>query len=1078
MSNPYRFSILLAGLCLLLTGRPAQAQRPIGGATTAAAGGGGGPLLCPGEETPWSHLVDSLTAPLNKGLLTTGILYDRALPLAALHAFGVRQADTTGSAHLRQAYLELWTAAYSHCPFRFTPDQFRERANRVVRHDSVPLVVLDYQFQTLDTLALSDGLLSVQNGLLYDVAGRSRSPYQLRSLVLAAPLIDTLRHYTATFVLPAALLLTNRARKVSGATVDFNDGGPNRSLLPGQSIAITYLNNGRKVVWITVQFNDGSTAQVRSAIYVKVPLANFRSVPVTLVNLGVVEARIPFQDYNSTTSLLGQGDVLAVLHHPDSQSQFDALQTNPNNPPIQLRRPVIIMDGFDPNDGRPLLIGDKSFYNDLENQRILELLNDTHLQRDLIILNFPVGPRRTPTGATTPGDIDGGADYVERNAMVLIELINRLKPMLANDPATSLPYQFTIIGPSMGGLISRYALAFMEMQKAANAPVPANAAANYWEHNTATWVSFDAPHQGAVVPMGDQAFLQFFKGVSEGAAKSLYTNLYSPAAKQMLVHHILSSGNAPAGAPGFRDRFMLALRDNGEPGSLGYPVHLRRVAIADGRLNGQGDFGTPCGKMFDIDVRFRTGNAILVSAASAISQFFTFSSQSAPIQIAACTARYAPTPGTSCMVFEGLLNYAYYGYNLTPFGGFFNVPIYGRREVSSGTQGSYDLAPGGSRPTQAEVKKQAEAADHYSGGQGRHQAYKVAVSNVQENHCFIPTVSALGFQYQSMGSYQNTSSLPDPYTNLLTRGSLVCNNEIPFDDFYAPTAVNLSHVTTDAGLAAFLVRELTPKVATPVFTAAPNAICPDGGTTGTAIFSVANCPARSGQPSTNYMWTIDAGLSIISGQGTPTLTVVSLPNFLGTVTLQVTASRPGFASATATRFVLVTSGFAALMGPTNTVCMQQSDFTVRATSYNMGGPFTWRSVPSNAAISNSSDTQVTIMPTRAGDVVVTLTATNVCTGQRQSTSITVPVVDCPPPPAPPAAYPNPADAMLNLAAPEGPAATAGPRTAVLYNAQGLEVCRTRNGASQLPTADLPEGLYYLLVEQRGHVTRSQIQVKH
>ena len=240
----YLFAVLTA---LLLAAPHAQAQRA-GTATSNLAPAGGQRLAPPvQEETPWSHLVDSLTAALDKSPVTTGLLYDRALPLAALHSFGVRRPDTTGSAHLRQAYLELWMAAYERGTFRLTPDQLRERANRVVRHDSVPLAVLDYQFHWLDTLAVQDGLLSVQNGVLRDVAGRPRSPYLLRSLVLAAPLLDTLRQYTATFVLPPALLLTNRARQVSSVTVDFNDGGPNRSLLPGQSVAITYSGNGRKV---------------------------------------------------------------------------------------------------------------------------------------------------------------------------------------------------------------------------------------------------------------------------------------------------------------------------------------------------------------------------------------------------------------------------------------------------------------------------------------------------------------------------------------------------------------------------------------------------------------------------------------------------------------------------------------------------------------------------------------------------------------------------------------------------------------------------------------------------------------
>ena len=46
-------------------------------------------------------------------------------------------------------------------------------------------------------------------------------------------------------------------------------------------------------------------------------------------------------------------------------------------------------------------------------------------------------------------------------------------------------------------------------------------------------------------------------------------------------------------------------------------------------------------------------------------------------------------------------------------------------------------------------------------------------------------------------------------------------------------------------------------------------------------------------------------------------------------------------------------------------------------------------------------------------------------------------------------------------------------------AQAREVRRvTAPQTAQLPTAALPEGLYYLVVEQNGYVSRSQIRVQH
>lgn len=107
------FWALVTGLCLLIARPSAHAQRSAAGGTTKVAPGTGGgtggsqPADRNPEQTPWSYLIDSLTANLDKSPITSDILYDRALPLAALHSFGTRRADTTSSAHLRQAYLEL-----------------------------------------------------------------------------------------------------------------------------------------------------------------------------------------------------------------------------------------------------------------------------------------------------------------------------------------------------------------------------------------------------------------------------------------------------------------------------------------------------------------------------------------------------------------------------------------------------------------------------------------------------------------------------------------------------------------------------------------------------------------------------------------------------------------------------------------------------------------------------------------------------------------------------------------------------------------------------------------------------------
>ena len=101
-----------------------------------------------------------------------------------------------------------------------------------------------------------------------------------------------------------------------------------------------------------------------------------------------------------------------------------------------------------------------------------------------VILNFP---NWTASDGMTL--VDGGADFIQRNAFILVKLINEINSMKVGSE------QNVIIGPSMGGLISRYALRYMEQ--------------NTLDHDTRLYLSFDSPHLGANVPIGLQYLFNY-----------------------------------------------------------------------------------------------------------------------------------------------------------------------------------------------------------------------------------------------------------------------------------------------------------------------------------------------------------------------------------------------------------------------------------------------------------------------------------------------------------------------------------------------------------------------------------------
>lgn len=126
----------------------------------------------------------------------------------------------------------------------------------------------------------------------------------------------------------------------------------------------------------------------------------------------------------------------------------------------------------------------------------------------------------------------------------------------------------------MGGLVGRYALAYME--------------ANDIDPRVRNFISFDSPQKGANIPLGLQYWVQFFSSQSEDAAYML-GRLNTPAARQLLVYHLTDPAGATAEPDPLRTSFLADLAAVGD-----YPVGFRKVAVANGSGAGA-DQGFPAG---------------------------------------------------------------------------------------------------------------------------------------------------------------------------------------------------------------------------------------------------------------------------------------------------------------------------------------------------------------------------------------------------------------------------------------------------------------------------------------------------
>lgn len=378
------------------------------------------------------------------------------------------------------------------------------------------------------------------------------------SNTIIAPLAIRKKGVITNFYFDSKIFVNTTNNKITSIKTNFDDGKGFVSTKLDQGIPVIYPSEGKKEIQFEINFENGDKIIRKSTLTVSYSNSDvarlFRRAP-TLISA----TRTP------DLAIYGELDLSA------GKCEYEIF-TSPDG---IFDKPIYVIDGFDPTDSR----NTTAVYNLLtyvDGGGVTQNLGDRIRNEegfDIVIVNFP-------TYTNTLGNIiDGGADYIERNALSVVTVIETLN---AQKVGTE---QNIIIGPSMGGLISRYALRFMEQ--------------NSISHQTRLWISFDSPHYGANVPIGLQHLFNYFAygyGDSNGVKPLINSMLRSPAAKQMLIDHfqahiaagagqplgddpiVPSSGLplTPTGYPGFRNNFQNRMN------TMGFPQTTRNVSMING----------------------------------------------------------------------------------------------------------------------------------------------------------------------------------------------------------------------------------------------------------------------------------------------------------------------------------------------------------------------------------------------------------------------------------------------------------------------------------------------------------------
>ena len=545
-------------------------------------------------------------------LLATGRLADRAVPLAGLARFdGGEEAPPADAATWRQLLHELRLASVA-TPAGPDLETVRRRAAELAAAEVVPVAVLDLAYETLRPGALAAGLLTVRDGRLVPAPGAGAAELLDRRQATAAAALDPAIHRgaRARFLIPGELLVTDAAVDLS---IDLADGAGWRPIRPDRPVVARYAATGPKTVRLRLTAAGGA---VRHASFTVEVIARDAPAPSAVWPL---TASIP----HDGAAASGEAFVYLAEGH------------------AQLTDPVVVVEGFDLDNS----LNWPELYELLNRENLLEDLRAAG--RDAVVLNF--------AEATDP---------IQRNAYLLVELLQRVESEI--DPARSYP----LVGASMGGLVSRYALSWLEAQGAG--------------HRCELFLSLDAPHAGAVIPLGLQCWLEFFQGESADAAY-LLSRLDTVAARQMLLYHHLALAGTSAQPDPAAAAFASDLAGLGD-----WPAAPRLVAVANGSGAGQDQGFAPGGQLIDYEY-----GSLLVDIVGNV---------------------WAVPDGSTQVIFDGLIDLIW--------------PLPDSEwTVTVGGTAPWDGAPGGFRTSMAQM-------DTTSVPYGD-------ITALHDAHAFIPTVSAV-----------------------------------------------------------------------------------------------------------------------------------------------------------------------------------------------------------------------------------------------------------------------------------------------------------------------------------------------
>lgn len=462
-----------------------------------------------------------------------------------------------------------------------------------------------------------------------------------------------------------------------------------------------------------------------------------------------------------------------------------------NNSSYQILKPLIVVEGFDSGLlGTENELGENDLQDFIDEATIFtgNLSNEINTY-DIIYINFK-----------------NGKDYMQRNAYLVQDIIKWVNSVKQGTQPN------VVLGQSMGGVLARYALRDMENQLASSGN-------QTWNHQTNLYISHDAPHQGANIPVGIQYFArhlanQFIDtpvgdyqieldGGNNISIADIQNLLNAQGTKQLLANYINSSFAIDNSA---FNTFQTELRN------LGYPQQTRNVALSNGNHCANPQSFNPGANLFTLNgnasttalTTFLTALIEPITGISAPILAFEFNEPGLLLGMLPGSSSFAmnfkanalPTAGSTIQVYHGSISYTKKIFSLFGWNPKITVSLTSRSHNNPALL-SYDYYPGGKYQLPFNFSTSTINNDFINLGIS---AYLAPSFN------FIPTPSAL-----DVGNGNVVLNNNDYFVKYNSSSPPTGSRAIPFVNFltsHNTTGINEKHISFNTRNGNWLASEL------------------------------------------------------------------------------------------------------------------------------------------------------------------------------------------------------------------------------------------------------------------------------